>query len=124
MTLKLKLSISLFSSLLFIIIISFRDKYHHSFSYKPFRDILSTTVFFVITMLTMNNKSSSMFLINIKNSIYGTLLYYFISSDSIYILFLDILNYVFGINNINQYIVRLIQTVLFCFSLLGLMYLP
>ena len=124
MSFKVKFSISLFSSFLFIVIVYFRDKSESVLSYKPLRDLISTLLFFVITMLTMNNKSSSRFLINIKHSIYGTLLYYFISSSTIYLLLLDPINSIFGKNDINRYIVLVIQTLIFCISLVGLMYLP
>tara|TARA_B110000208_G_C11777134_1_gene432467 strand:+ start:34 stop:444 length:411 start_codon:yes stop_codon:yes gene_type:complete len=86
--------------------------------------IIHTLVFFSLTYLSMS-KSKINKLIKLKHSIYGTLIYYLLSSPAIYyisyLLFGNIVSNINGCYTING---LLIHSVLYCLSLIGIMYLP
>ena len=82
--------------------------------------ILHTLVFFTITYLSMS-KSKINNGIKIKHSLYGTLIYYFISSSPFY----SFINMIFNIGATcpNDCGLLLLST-LYCVALIAVMYLP
>ena len=83
--------------------------------------ILHTFVFFALSYLSMS-KSNINNGIKIKHSLYGTLIYYFVSSQQFY----SFINLIFNNYNYNcpNELGRLIQSIIYCFFLVSVMYLP
>ena len=135
-TFKKKLSISAGSSLLYFII-------NLPYTYKFTSNILSkklyifdkgcpnnlglivhTLLFFTITYFIMS-RSKINNLVKVKHSLYGTLIFYFLSSPPFY----NILSLIFGINisskeGCPKIFGIIIGSIIYCISLLGVMYLP
>ena len=83
--------------------------------------ILHTFIFFAISYFSMS-KSNIDYYFKLKHSIYGTLIYFFISSQPFYSFIKMLLNS--KITNCPDNIGVLIQSILYCAALVGLMYLP
>lgn len=135
-TLQKKISISAFSALLFILV-SLPHTYNitNSLTHLELYDInkacptnkgllLHTLVFFLLTYLSMWNAPQPSAL-KLKFSIYGTLIFYFISSPSVYSFVNSVLGNSFataaGCPTIKGI---LLHALLFCLALIGVMYLP
>jgi hypothetical protein len=133
--LKQKLQISIGSSLLFLIInlpktyeltslitnlnlFNFDTKCRTSLG-----SILHLLLFFIITYLSMTNAKSSTG-IKLKHSIYGTLIYYLISSPAFY----SFINLLFNSSSSNiecpNIYSIILLSVVYCAALVGVMYLP
>ena len=130
-TFNKKLAISLNSSVLFFIV-NHPDTYKFTSSLinktlialncpTNLGIILHTLIFFIISYLSMG-KSNIKKGIKIKHSLYGTLIYFFVSSQAFYS-FLNILlnNKVSNCPTINGI---LLQSMIYCLSLIAVMYLP
>ena len=107
-TLKEKIFISTFAGLIAAIVNS-------NYSYKLTKQsrIVHTLVYLFITFITMPNLRTNT-LVKFKNSLYGTLILFFIFSPE--------LNDLFNNPSGNKKII--IQTILYVISLVGVMYLP
>lgn len=82
--------------------------------------ILHTLVFFIITYLSMSSAKINEG-IKIKHSLYGTLIYYFISSPPFY----TFINMIFNIGaTCPNDCGLLLLSILYCFALVSVMYLP
>ena len=82
--------------------------------------ILHTLVFFIITYLSMSSAKINEG-IKIKHSLYGTLIYYFISSPAFY----TSINMIFNIGaTCPNDCGLLLLSILYCFALVSVMYLP
>ena len=82
--------------------------------------ILHTLVFFTITYLSMSSAKINKG-IKIKHSLYGTLIYYFISSPAFY----TFINMIFNIGaTCPNDCGLLLLSILYCFALVSVMYLP
>ena len=82
--------------------------------------VIHFLLFFGVTFLTMSNSNTSTG-VKLKHSIYGSLIFYLISSPAFY----SITNKLFNINNdcLNNINV-IIHSVVYCLALVGVMYLP
>ena len=82
--------------------------------------VIHFLLFFGVTFLTMSNSNTSTG-VKLKHSIYGSLIFYLISSPAFY----SITNKLFNINNdcLNNINV-VIHSVVYCLALVGVMYLP
>ena len=82
--------------------------------------VIQLFLFFSVTFLTMSNSNTSTG-VKLKHSIYGSLIFYLISSPAFY----SITNKLFNINNdcLNNINV-VIHSVVYCLALVGVMYLP
>lgn len=83
--------------------------------------ILHTLIFFTITYLSMNNARINEG-IKVKHSLYGTLIYFFISSQAFYSFIQLVLNK--NLSNCPTELGIFIQSIIYCFSLVAVMYLP
>ena len=84
--------------------------------------ILHTIIFFIITYLSMSTSKKIKNETKIKHSLYGTLIYYFVSSQQFY----SFLNIIFNNYKYNcpSNIGLIIQSIIYCIFLIGVMYLP
>ena len=127
-----KLEISISSSIIFLIInspatykltskLTNLNLFDFSSNCRTNLGILThTLLFFIITFLTMKNSNID-FGIKLKHSIYATLIFYFISSPSIF----SIINNLTNINNdCISNIGTVIHSIIYCLSLIAIMYLP
>ena len=127
-TFQQKLIISIFSAVLFIIV-SLPQTYKLINSYEfgcPTNNglLLHALVFFVLSFLSMWTSNASTGL-KIKFSIYGTLLYYLISSPAAF----SLTGSIFGpsvatANGCPTVTGVILHALVYCASLIGLMYLP
>lgn len=83
--------------------------------------ILHTIIFFFITYYSMNNAKINEG-IKIKHSLYGTLIYFFISSQAFYSFIQLILN--INLSNCPSNLGIIMLSIIYCFSLVAVMYLP
>ena len=86
--------------------------------------LFHTLVFFIMTYCSMG-KSELNNDIKLKHTIYGTLLFFFVSSPTIYSVLSSFLGKEYAtINGCYTLLGLLFHTVIFCILLIGLMYLP
>ena len=129
-TLQKKINISIVLSFLFFLL-------NHPNSYKMFEKIFrlklyengcptnsgllcNTLVFFIITYLTMGHPLKNQWF-KLKNTTYGTLIFYMISSPAMYYLTNMLLNNKKICPTINMVI---LHSVIYCLFLIGVMYFP
>ena len=131
-TLEKKLSISIGSAILFLIVnlkethkltskLTNLNLYNFDTNCRTNLGILiHLLLFFGITYLSMSNPNISTG-VKLKHSIYGTLIFYLISSPTFYSITNKILNKENDcINNTNV----AVHSVIYCIALIGVMYLP
>lgn len=115
---KNKLLISLLSSSIFLLV-SLPNTYKLLFNNNcPTNNsrLIHTLIFSTISFLTMIGSKTDNG-VKLKHTIYGTLIYYFISSPELYSLTTS--NY-----NCPKLLNIIIHTVFYCLALIGVMYLP
>ena len=124
-TLEQKVNISISSACLFFLL-------NHPQSYKLFSKtfklnlyvnncptnsgiLFNTLLFFIITYLTMGNPFKNQ-LFKLKNTTYGTLIFYMISSPAMY--------YLTNKDNCPSISMVLLHSIIYCLVLIGVMYFP
>jgi hypothetical protein len=135
-TLQNKIQISAFSALIFAIVNShqaynvtnkiFKNKLYNNITECSTNNgkVLHTIIFFVLILLSMGNLTDKTG-IKIKRAIYGTLIYYLVSSAA----FFSLIKFVFGSKILNNegcpssFGVG-ISSIIYCLFLIGVMYLP
>jgi len=133
-TLTQKLSISAFSTLLYLFVNSpysyeWTDKiFYGTYTKKgcPTKKgiIIHTALFFILTLLSMGNiyKKTSF---KLRNAIYGTLIFFFVASPAMFYL----TSYLLGKGVTTKdgcptHLGTFIHAVVYCATLVGVMYLP
>ena len=82
--------------------------------------LFNTLVFFIVTYLTMGNPFENQ-MFKLKNTTYGTLIFYMISSPAMYYL----TNLIFNRSEICPSITMIVlHSILYCLFLIGVMYFP
>jgi hypothetical protein len=132
-TLNKKIQISIFSGLIYFIVnlpetYKLTNKILNSYTDNNcptlIGSILHTCIFFIITYLSMY-KSTKDNGIKLKHTVYGTLIYYFVSSPALY----NISHILFG-NTISDnngcptLLGILLHDIIYIIILIGIMYLP
>ena len=133
-TFEKKLSISIGSALLFLLI-NLPKTYNitsNILSLNLYNDncptnmglIIHTILFFIITYLSMSNPYIK-YGIKLKHTIYGSLLFYLISSPPMFSLINSILgNKYANVNGCPTIIGIVLHALIYCSALIGVMYLP
>lgn len=126
-TLEKKFKISFNSALLFFVInlpqtykltnyISPIELYTNKPTYNGL--LVHTLAFFMVSYMTMGDKPAEL---KIKYSLYGSLIFYFLSSSPLYCLTSKLFGNTTQVPNIMQI---LLHSVIYCLTLVAVMYLP
>ena len=124
-TLQEKLIISVFSAVLFVLVmISLINTYDKSTNCPTNNGLLLfTAIFFILTFLSMWNSSVSTGL-KVKFSLYGTLIFFFLASPAMF----NLTGSIFGSSIASQgcptVLGILLHAAVYCVALTGVMYLP
>ena len=138
MTLNKKLSISLGSAVLFVLV-NLPQTYKFTNSLLPmslYKNncpshlglLLHSLVFFVVSYLSMGKPLEKQ-LIKTKFSLYGTLIFYFLSSPAVYAVVGTLVNKLVSTSMVSssgcpKNVNILLHGVVYCMALVGVMYLP
>lgn len=135
-TLAEKFRISLGSAILFLGI-NLPQTYSLTNSILPFNLVNTTTncptatgllihlaVFFISTFLSMGNPYDNTW-IKVKHSLYGSLIFFFLSNPTFFSLLNSLMGNQFaGANGCPTLLGVIISTILYCMALIAIMYLP
>jgi hypothetical protein len=132
-TFQQKLNISIWSSLLFLII-NLQQTYKISNNIFPWETtnnncptawgtLTHTILFFIISYLSMGVGTSQTG-VKLKNSLYGTLIFFFLSNPVFYKIMQGLFGNISNTLGCPTFYGILLSSGIYCLSLLGVMYLP